>query len=137
MNRRVFLILAIALLPLGLGACAAGGAGGATGGDRELLTVEDFAQYEAMDAYTVIRRLRGHWFHTRSTGTMLDPDLGANNEMEVKVYIDGALAPRGVEALKELSINEVREMRHLDGRDATMQYGTDHGAGAILVETGR
>jgi hypothetical protein len=43
----------------------------------------------------------------------------------------------GVEALKEITVQEVREIRHLDGRDATMQYGTDHGAGAILVTTGR
>ncbi len=137
MNRRVFLALAIAVLPMGAGACAAGGAGAGTSGDRELLTLEDFAQYEAMDVYSVIRRLRGHWFHARSTGTMLDPDLGANNESQIKVYVDGALRTRGIEALKELSINEVREMRHLDSRDATMQYGTDHGAGAILVTTGR
>jgi hypothetical protein len=136
MNRRMFFALAIAVLPVAFAGCASGGGGAATG-DRELLTLEDFAQYEAMDAYTVARRLRGHWFNTRSTGTMIDPNLGANNTAQIKVYVDGVLRPEGIDALKQLSIAEVREMRHLDGRDATMQYGTDHGAGAILVVTGR
>lgn len=137
MNRRVFLALALAALPLGLGGCAAGGAGAGSSGDRELLTVDDFAQYESMDAYSVIRRLRGHWFNTRSTGTMMDPQLGRNNTAEIQVYIDGVLRPGGVNALKEINCGEVMEMRHMDGRDATMQFGTDHGAGAILVTTGR
>ena len=138
MNRRLFLALALAAIPLGLGGCAAGGAGaGGGGGDRDLLTVEDFGQYDAMDAYAVIRRLRGNWLNTRSTSTMMDPNIGANNQAEIQVYIDGVLRTDGVEALKQININEVMEMRHLDGRDATMQYGTDHGAGAILVTTGR
>ena len=40
-----------------------------------------------------------------------------------------------MEALKELSVEQVREIRHLDSRDATMMYGTDHGSGAIQVTT--
>ena len=136
MNRRVFFALAIVMLPAALGACAAGGPGAASGSDRELLTLEDLEPYLAQNAYTVVRRLRGHWFNTRSTSTMMDPNIGANNQAEIKVYIDGVLRTEGVEALKEISVNEVREMRHLDARDATMQYGTDHGAGAILVLTG-
>ncbi len=68
---------------------------------------------------------------------MMDPNLGANNQAQIKVYVDGVLRANGVEALKRISILEVSEMRHLDASDATMQYGTDHGAGAILVTTGR
>ncbi|MFC1791291.1 hypothetical protein ACFL0I_02345 [Gemmatimonadota bacterium] len=137
MNRRVFVTLAIAMFSMGMGGCAAGGPGVASGGDRELLTMEDLAPYEAMDAYSVIRRLRGHWYQTRSTGTMMDPNLGDQNQAAIKVYIDGVLRVEGVEILRGYSCAEIREMRHLDGRDATMQYGTGHGAGAILVVTGR
>ena len=133
MHRRMF--VALAFLPLALAGCAAGGSGTVTGTNREILTAQDLAPYEAMDVYSVIRRLRGHWYNTRSTGTMLDPQLGRQNQAEIKVYMDGVLRPEGVEALKQLNVNEVRELRHLDGRDATMQYGTDHGAGAILVIT--
>lgn len=137
MIRRAILSLALLALPLAIGACAAGGAGSGGSGNPDLLTIEDFQQYEAMDAYAVIRRLRGNWLNTRATGTMIDPDVGANNPAQIKVYVDGALQPQGVEALKDLPITQVREMRHMNARDATMQYGTDHGAGAILVTTGR
>jgi hypothetical protein len=137
MTRRALFAFMIGLLPLIGGGCAAGGPGTATDSDRELLTTEDLAPYGAQDAYAVIRRLRGHWFSTRSTGTQIDPTLGSGGLGQVKVYVDGVLRPDGLEALKQLTVNEIREMRHLDGRDATMQYGTDHGAGAILVFTGR
>jgi hypothetical protein len=138
MTRRIFLALAVAALPLAFGGCAAGGAGaGGGGGDRDLLTIEDMAPYESMDVYSAIRRLRGNWFNTRSTSTMIDPNIGRNDPAQIQVYIDGVLRPDGVEALRGITVIEVREIRHLDGRDATMQYGTDHGAGAILVTTGR
>lgn len=137
MTRRALFGLLIALAPLAVAACAAGGPGVGAGSDRELLTREDLAPYDAQDAYSVIRRLRGHWFSTRSTGTSIDPTLGSPGPGQVKVYVDGVLRADGIEALKQLTVQEIREMRHLDGRDATMQYGTDHGAGAILVFTGR
>jgi hypothetical protein len=90
-----------------------------------------------MDTRSVIRRLRGSWLNARSTSSTLNPSLGANDENQIQVYIDGALQSQGINALKDLPISEVREIRHLNSRDATMQYGTDHGAGAILVTTGR
>jgi hypothetical protein len=54
---------------------------------------------------------------------------------EVQIYIDGVQMNEGIEALKNLSVREIMEIRHLDARDATMQFGTDHGSGAILVTT--
>jgi len=143
MNRRVFLALAVVALPLALASCASGGAGSGAGRDPELLTLEDFANYQAQDTYTVIRRLRGNWLRTRgSSGTMTNietgqpnPNLGTNDESQIKIYIDGSLRPEGMEALRALPIADVREIRHMNARDATMMYGTDHGAGAILVTT--
>ena len=135
MTRRVLFFLAIALIPAALGACAAGGSGAASTQDRELLTLADFEGFEMMDAYSIIRRFRGHWLNTRSTTTMLDPNIGRNQENQIQVYIDGVLRLESVEALKVLSIGEVQEMRHMNSRDATMQYGIDHGAGAIIVTT--
>ena len=49
--------------------------------------------------------------------------------------IDGSRAMNGVEALRNINVDQVQEIRHLNSRDATMQYGTDHGAGAIMVTT--
>ena len=145
MNRRVFFAVAIGLLPAALGACASGGAGAASGSDPELLTLADLEPYRAQDVYQVIRRLRSNWLNARGAqGTWqpnpTDPtgmpsradDLG---EGQVKVYIDGVVRPEGMEALKQLSVQEVKEIRHMNSRDATMMYGTDHGSGAIQVFT--
>jgi hypothetical protein len=41
----------------------------------------------------------------------------------------------GIEALRDLPVEVVQEIRYMNSRDATMQYGTDHGSGAILVTT--
>ena len=138
MTRRALFVFAVALLAAGLAGCAAGGAGTASSNtNRDLLTLEDLAPYEAMDAYAVVRRLRSFWLNPRATGSFgIDPDV-AGSQAQIQVYIDGVRSQDGVEALKQVNVSEVREMRHLDGRDATMQYGSDHGAGAILVVTGR
>ncbi len=144
MNRRTLLALAIVLLPAALGACASGG-GGAGGANRDLLTEADLEPYLAQDVYQAVRRLRSTWFNARGTqGTptaTTDPehvgvsradDAGA---AQVQVYIDGTRAMTGLDALRDLSVQLVQEIRHLNSRDATMMYGIDHGAGAIMVTT--
>jgi hypothetical protein len=135
MNRRVFLALPIAFLPVVFGGCAAGGAGAASGTDRDLLTLEDLAPYQAQDAYSAIRRLRSIWLNVRGTGSYGVDPAGAGAQSQIQVYVDGARRADGIEALRSLLCSEIQEIRHLDARDATMQYGTDHGAGAILVTT--
>jgi hypothetical protein len=142
MNRRVFFAAVIVLLPATLGGCASGGGGSST--DRDLLTMEDLAPYRAQDVYQAVQRLRSTWLNARgSQGTWqpaVEPDAlptraddgGAG---QVQVYIDGTRAMTGLDALRDLSVEEVQEIRHMNSRDATMMYGTDHGAGAILVTT--
>ena len=56
-------------------------------------------------------------------------------ESQIQVYIDGSRAVTGMDALRDLSVQQVLEIRHMNSRDATMMYGTDHGSGAILVTT--
>ncbi len=147
MNRKVFFAVAIALLPLAFGACASGGAGASSGRDPDLLTLEDLEPYQAQDVYQAIRRLRSNWFNARGSlgSAMFDPSGGGGpptvvraddaGENQVQVYIDGTNQPAGIEALKELSAGDVREIQHMNSRDATMMYGTNHGSGAIQVFT--
>ena len=37
--------------------------------------------------------------------------------------------------LRELTIQDVLEIRYMNAMDATTRYGTDHDAGAILIST--
>jgi hypothetical protein len=132
------------LLPVALGACASGGGGAGAGSDPDLLTREDLAPYLAQDVYQTIRRLRSNWLNAR--GAMGTPTLTTDpttsmsraddaGEVQIQVYIDGARSMTGLESLKDMSVEMVLEIRHMNGRDATTLYGTDHGYGAILVTT--
>lgn len=142
-TRKWLLAITVLALSAALGACASAGTGG-SGADREVLTEGDLAPYTMQNAYQVVQRLRGFWLNARTTvggwtaaATSDDPPTRAigQGEGEVQVYIDGVQMSDGVEALKTISVREIREIRHMDARDATMQYGTNHGSGAILVST--
>ena len=127
--------LVIAGLCAVLAACASSGARSAGSGNRDILTRQELQAYDSQDAYEVIRRLRNSWLNVRATGSVRDPaNLGS--ETQIQVYIDGVRTARGIEDLKSIDVSDVREIRYINARDATMAYGTDHGAGAIMVITG-
>ena len=126
----------IVLLPVALVACAAGSIGVPSGGgDSSRLTPEDLKPYEGHDVYAVIQQLRGGWLNARMTGSFGIAPRAVGSESQIQVYVDGVRARLGIRELRLLRVIEVREIRHLDGRSATMLYGSDHGAGAILVVT--
>jgi hypothetical protein len=126
--------VAITLLCVACAACASSG-GQSVARNRDILTRQELQPYDSQDAYTVIGRLRRSWLNVRSTGSVVNPqNLGS--ESQIQVYVDGVRTARGVEDLRSIDVGQIREIRYLDARDATMAYGTDHGAGAILVTTG-
>ena len=128
-------LMIAALMVLG-GCASAGGEIAATGPNADLLTAEDMQDYAALDAYAVIRRLRSFWLYPRGTGSWVAAPRTAGADVQIKVYVDGVLQPSSVEELKLLPVREIREIRHLCGLEATMRFGTNHGAGAILFTTG-
>lgn len=78
------------------------------------------------DAYTLVERLRPNWFRTRGVGSAL---MGT---AEVVVYVNDA--KRGnPETLRSVPLAGIREVRHLNGTDATQRFGLNHENGAILV----
>lgn len=126
--------LVVLLLAAAFAACASGGERTPAGVNRDILTRQELQAYDSQDAYTVIRRLRSSWLNARTTGSMSNPE-NLGSESQIQVYIDGVRTARGVDDLETIDVSQIREIRYLDARDATMVYGTDHGAGAILVTT--
>ena len=127
--------LMIGLLLVLAGCASAVREGSATGGYGDLLTAEDMHDFQPLDAYAMIRRLRSFWLNPRGTGWWTAAPNTAGRQVQIKVYIDGVLQPSSVEGLKLLRVREIREIRHVDGREATLRFATDHGAGAIMVTT--
>lgn len=115
----------VCLAFIGLAACSsAGGGGSATGGGPNLLTAEDLADVQQLDAHQAIQRLRPRWLRGRG---------GVNPS----VIVDGAGRPEGLAALEAIRVGEVEEMRFMNANDATLRYGTGHNGGAILITTKR
>ena len=99
--------------------------------DRNLITTDEIEEISTTTAYEIVDRLRPSWLRNqgpvsiRSAGTATFP----------MVYID-EVRSGGVEALNRVSSQIIREIRFINGRDATTRWGLDHGAGVILVLTG-
>jgi hypothetical protein len=120
-------ILVLALVA-GLVACASGGRrSGARETDR--ITFQEIEVLQVATAYEVVERLRPEFLRTRGATSVSNPV-----PQEAVVYLDG-LRQGGLDALRRISKESLREIRYIDSRDATTQYGTGHRGGAILVVT--
>ncbi len=93
----------------------------------DLITAEELAERsDLQSAWDAVQRLRPMWLRIRGAGT---PNRSPS---PILVYLDGARAGE-VDVLRQIRISSVAELRHLDGKDATTRFGTDHGSGAILI----
>lgn len=123
------LILLFVVLPHG---CATTGASGTSGGSSasgNVITRADLEDLQRLNLYQAVQRLRPQWLQTRG----LDSFEASN---EVVVYVDNQQMG-GPEELRRLNPVEVGEIRYLDSRQATTQFGRGHPSGAILVFTER
>lgn len=83
------------------------------------------------NAYDVIKRLRPAFLRTRGVSTM-----GGSSEPALVVYLDMMrVSGRSTTQLRAISAAQIRSIEYLNGIDATTRFGTDHGAGAILIST--
>ncbi len=125
------------LVALGAVACAAASQGSQTGGRRSnTITAEEIASVYASNAYELVQRLRPQWLVTRGAAGSREAVLEGGLSGGIVVYVDG-VRRGGVDALRELSREQVRELRWIDAKDATTRYGTGHSSGVIEVYTNR
>lgn len=122
------LLLPVLLLAATACATASTGSGTRPGGSRDVITTAEIRESPHLNAYDLVRSLRPRWLRIRGSGSINRPEF-------VKVYRDGNLiGPPG--ALAQISVQQISQIRFLDGFAATQRFGTDHGNGAILVTTG-
>ena len=129
MNRPSFAPWVLLVVAGVLHACASGGSSTTSGGSGNVITRADMAGLERLTALQVVERLHPQWLRARG------PDsFEASNE--VVVYIDGTRMG-GIGELRRLNATEVAEIRYLDSRQATTQFGSGHTSGAIFLLTHR
>jgi len=127
---RTRLMVLTCVLAIGTG-CAAGSQAGGSRSEPNVLTLEEIQGSNETDALGLIRHLRPAWLRLRTSSR-----LGGEPAAEPVVYLDN-VKYGAIQSLRGLDVQILSEIRYLSGPDATMQYGTGHSGGAILVTTGR
>ena len=108
--------------------CASSAGGGGSDSPRDALTQADLLETNQPTVYEALQQLRPQWMRVRGPGR-------AYGTPTIQVYLDGA--PFGeLNALRQLRVTGVRDVRYLSATDAATLFGTlSDAAHAILVRT--
>ena len=137
MRSRWLLMLSAAALPVTGCASSPAGSPGATQqsssasrvrGQRDVITQEELATIDVQTALDAVRRLRPSFLQTHGGATASI----TQGPQDVVVYVDNTRMG-GPSALAQIPVGDVKEIKYLNGTDATQRYGTGHGSGAIIV----
>ena len=91
----------------------------------------DAIRSEVPDAYQLIERLRPQYLRLRGSSGRVDMNAAA---VEIQVVVNNS--GRGsLSVLRSIPSISIKEIRFLNGTDASIEFGTNYGAGAILVFT--
>jgi hypothetical protein len=127
---RIQLVLALAFL---IGGCVSP-RGGTTGRlTPNVLTAEEIATTDALNAYDAISLKRPFFLKSRGPRSLLESPTGQTAEYPV-VYVDGMYYGE-LESLRFIAVTNIREIDYLDFNAATLRFGTGHTGGVILVLT--
>jgi hypothetical protein len=121
-------IIALALV---MASCSSAGTGSAASRTSNVVTAEELVEVDYLSALEAVRRLRPNWLRVRGQAT-----FNRQASAGIRLYVDGRRR-RDIFELENIPAADIRGMRFLTSREATTRYGTDHGDGAILVETKR
>ncbi len=121
-----FLSACVACGVLVAGCASAGGSGGTSGRDYDVITLEELEEDPSLDLLTLIQRNRPRWMRPRGSASF-------SGEVAPAVFVDDVRQSAGVDVLRGMRVVNVRELRFLNARDATTRYGTDMISGAILI----
>src|SRR5262249_44341290 len=119
-------LVACAVLTLG-SACAHPVTETRPSSDRSVITREEMDRGHYATLYDAISALRRNWLQTRGADSF-------NNPSQVKVYLDNVMLG-GTDNLRNLAPMSVTSIKYYDGIAATTRWGTDHGAGVIVVSS--
>jgi hypothetical protein len=114
------------------------GSQGETGRRRppgDIITQEEIIATDLPTAYEIVQRLHPQWLRSRGQVT-----IGVEEEPPATVgpvvYVNSSR--RGdIEELRSIMATNIREIVYYNGRDASLRFGSGHGAGVIQVITGR
>jgi hypothetical protein len=118
--------------------CAALGCAGTSAapplrGNSNVITNEEITAGAGATAFEVIQRLRPSYLHTR--GAVRSEPTGRQNNfvpVDIVVYINENRMG-GSDQLRQISVNDIREIRYFTAIEAAAKWGSGHTAGAIQI----
>lgn len=116
---------AVALLVVGLAACAARPSGSGPPPDRSRIMGEEIRASNAANALLLVQQLRPLWLSQRGVNSL-------RTDAPVILYVNEARVGTA-EQLAEYSLETIGELHHLDAGEATRRFGIGHGSGAIIL----
>ncbi len=132
MNRIVALVLLIIACVVGCSSMREGTTGKVRG---DVLTSEEIATTKAQNAYDAITLKRPFFLKSRGPRSLSSAPMGQTVEFPV-VYLDGMYYGE-IESLRNITVEDIKEIDYLDFNAATVRFGTGHSGGIILVVTKR
>jgi len=97
--------------------------------NSSILTAEEFAGTTAVDAMALVREFRPSWLQSRGTMSIMD-----RTASDILVFLNGVRAG-DLTRLRELRVEDLRELRFLGAADAQQRYGSGTAGGVIEVWT--
>jgi len=124
LNSRLLITLATAAVLAG--GCASSTAA-SSGGSRSVITETELANVREQSAYEALQELRPTFLRSRDPVTPTH-----QNPTPIAVFINGGRT-EGVEVLRTIRANTVKEMRFYEPQEANTRFGTGHNGGVIAV----
>ena len=102
---------------------------------QDLITEREISSRaaDATNALQIIQKLRPQML--RGRGMVSTHDTTGVSSVP-RVYVDN-VSFGGIESLSNLNASQIKEIRYMNARDATTEFGTGHASGVILVLTKR
>lgn len=121
--------LGFAMVTVTLG-CTRANTAVAPGGDPMMITEEQIVPLHATNAYDVVVATHSGFLHSRGRES-LDPRVPP---IPLRVYVDDTFYG-GVNSLREIGIEQIKEIRLYQSYEAQYKFGTGNMGGVIQVIT--
>lgn len=128
--RNIVIVLTLAAIFI---ACGSSHEGSKATLSKEVLTAEEIATTSAITAFDAVRLRRPAFLTSRGPKSIV---RGTRSTVNPLVYVNDMLYGE-LEMLNNISVADIKEIRYIDPKDATIAYGTGHVAGIIMVITKR
>jgi hypothetical protein len=110
-----------------LDGCASSGSRSGSGSSQSILTAAQLASANSDNLFDAIQKLRPEWLTTRGPSSVTGLAMSA-----VSVYMNGSMLGQA-EALRDLRLLDVTEVRYWDAGQASARFGMGHPRGVIEV----